>query len=76
LISSLADTWESNTDLTEWTFYLRYEVRFSDESELDANDVVASFAALWDANSTNHIGNSGEYEYFKLLFGNFLNEIK
>jgi ABC-type transport system substrate-binding protein len=70
---SLADSWESNDAMTEWTFYLRYNVKFSNGASLDANDVVASFAAIWDAKSPNHTGRTGEFVIFKDLFGSFVN---
>ncbi|MEL7590540.1 MAG: ABC transporter substrate-binding protein [Anaerolineaceae bacterium] len=69
----LAESWESNTDLTEWTFHLRYNVQFSNGSQFDANDVVASFAAIWDASNPNHKGRTGEFAMFKRLFGNLIN---
>lgn len=69
----LAEYWTVNSDLTEWTFSLRYNVRFHNGETLDANDVVATFAAQWDAASTNHVGLRGEFAYFKSFFGNFLN---
>lgn len=71
---SLADSWISNDAMTEWTFYLRYNVNFSNGASLDANDVVASFAAMWDASSPNHEGRTGEFTIFKQLFGEFINE--
>lgn len=71
---SLADSWEANSSLTEWTFYLRYNVKFSNGADLDANDVVASFAAIWDESSANHTGRTGDYLIFKELFGNLLPE--
>ena len=70
----LAENWESNADLTEWTFDLRYNVRFSNNATFDANDVVASFAAIWDASNPNHKGRTGEFAYYKRLFGNLLND--
>ncbi len=70
----LAESWESNSDLTQWTFHLRYNVKFSNGSNFDANDVVASFAALWDASSPNHTGRTGDFAVFKRLFGNMINE--
>ncbi len=70
---SLADTWYSNDDLTEWTFQLRYGPVFTNGSRLDANDVVSSFAAMWDAANPNHKGNSGQFALFKRFFGNFIN---
>lgn len=70
----LAENWESSEDLTEWTFNLRYNVQFSDGSQFDANDVVASFAAIWDASDPNHKGRTGEFAMFKRLFGSLLHE--
>ena len=70
----LAESWESNADQTQWTFSLRYGVKFSNGAVLDANDVVASFAAMWDINNPNHSGKSGKYEIFRRFFGGFLNQ--
>ena len=70
----LAENWESNADLTEWTFHLRYNVQFSNGSQFDANDVVASFAAIWDASDPNHKGRTGEFAMFKRLFGSLIND--
>lgn len=71
---SLADSWSSNADLTQWTFSLHYGVKFSNGAALDANDVVATFSSLWDNNSPNHIGRTGTFMVFKNIFGHFLNE--
>jgi len=73
VIPDLAEKWEQSDDLLTWTFYLRREVRFTNGAALDANDVVATFAAQWDAASPNHTGNSGVFEYFLAFFGEFLN---
>jgi len=73
LTPALADSWDTNSDATEWTFFLRYNVKFSNDASLDANDVVASFAAIWDASSENHTGRTGEFVIFKQLFGGFIN---
>ena len=70
---SLADSWVSNTEMTEWTFYLRYNVQFTNGATLDANDVVASFAAIWDTSDPNHKGRTGEFLIFQELFGSLLN---
>ncbi len=67
----LAESWESNSDFTQWTFHLRYDVRFSNSAYLDANDVVASFSAIWKTSDPNHKGRTGEFTVFKNLFGNF-----
>ncbi len=71
---SLASYWETNAGRTDWTFYLRYGVKFSNGADLDANDVVASFAAQWDAADPNHTGRTGDFQMFKDFFGGFINE--
>lgn len=44
----LAESWESNTDGTEWTFHLRKGVKFHDGKELTAKDVVYTYKRLID----------------------------
>jgi ABC-type transport system substrate-binding protein len=73
VVPALAETWESNADATEWTFHLRQGVKFHNGADFDANDVVASYVAQWDAQDPNHKGNSGVFEYLTGLFGQFLN---
>ena len=73
ILPSLAESWEANDVLTVYTFNLRYAVKYSNGATLDANDVVASFAALWDASNPNHKGRTGEFAVFKNCFGGFLN---
>jgi len=70
---ALAESYEVNTDLTEWTFKLRQGVKFSDDSSFDANDVVTSLAIQWDAANPLHTGNTGAFSYWSGLFGAFLN---
>ena len=72
-IPALAESWEANADATEWTFTLRQGVTFHNGAEFDANDVVATYNALWDAASPNHKGNTSVFEYFTGFFGQFLN---
>jgi peptide/nickel transport system substrate-binding protein len=74
ITGGLAEYWESNTLQTEYTFYLRRDVSFTNGSKLDANDVVATFAAQWDAANPNHTGRTGSFEYFEAIFGSFLNK--
>ncbi len=69
----LAEKYTPNTDATEWTFNLRQGVKFSDGKVLDANDVVASYAAIWDASNPNHKGRTGDFAYFGTFFGPFIN---
>ncbi len=71
---SLAVDYTTNADLTEWTFTLRDGVVFHDGSTLDANDVVESFTAAWDASSPLHQGREGSFAYFKAFFGHLLNQ--
>src|SRR5918994_855440 len=70
---SLAEEFEPNDDLTEWTFTLRDDVTFHDGSSLDANDVVKSYQIQWDAADPLHVGRDGLFTYFGALFGGFLN---
>ncbi len=69
----LAEDCTPNDDLTEWTCTLRSGVTFHDGSELDANDVVLSWAVQWDAAHPLHVGRDGSYTYFSALFGGFMN---
>ena len=70
---ALATGCTPDASLTEWTCTLRQGVYFHDGSMLDANDVAMSFIVQWDASSPYHVGNQGYYEYWQLLWGNFLN---
>lgn len=72
VLPGLADSWSSNASMTEWTFMLRYDVAFANGALLDANDVVATFAAQADAGNPNHRPEVN-YDYYRRFFGNFLN---
>jgi ABC-type transport system substrate-binding protein len=72
-VPALAESWEVNADATEYTFTLRQGVTFHNGATFDANDVVATYAALWDASNPNHVGNSGAFEYVVGFFGALLN---
>jgi len=73
VIPSLAEAYSPNADATVWTFTLRQGVKFHDGSDLDANDVVASWASWWDASNPLHVGRVGDFAYFSGLFGAYLN---
>lgn len=73
VIPALAESYEANEDLTEWTFKLREGVTFHNGDTLDANDVVLSWVVQWDASHPLHVGNSGQFEYWGSLFGGFIN---
>ena len=72
-VPALATDYESNDDLTEWTFTLREGVTFHDGSTFDADDVVASYRTQWDAADPRHVGREGLFTYFEALLGGFLN---
>lgn len=73
VVPSLATACEPNDDLTVWTCTLREGVKFHDGSDLDANDVVLSWALQWDAEHPLHTGNTGAFTYFSALWGGLLN---
>ena len=73
VVPALAETYEPNADLTEWTFHLRKGVKFHDGTTLTANDVVATLDLQWDAKNPLHKGNTGAFDYWSGLFGTFLN---
>lgn len=76
VVPALATSCEPNEDLTVWTCTLRQGVKFHDGSMLDANDVVASWAAGIDASSPYHTGNTGAFEYYAYLWDALMNENK
>jgi ABC-type transport system substrate-binding protein len=73
VVPALAESYEANADLTEWTFHLRPNVKYHNGFTLDAADVVTSLAAQWDAAHPLHTGNTGAFSYWSGLFGVFLN---
>jgi peptide/nickel transport system substrate-binding protein len=70
----LADSCTPESDFQTWTCTLRQDVQFHDNTTLDANDVVASFAIQWDASNPLHPGDSAPFVYFKDMWGAFLNQ--
>ncbi len=64
----------ANEDSTVWTCSIREGVTFHDGSKLDANDVIASWAAGIDAANPNHVGRSGAWEYYSYLWDGLMNE--
>jgi ABC-type transport system substrate-binding protein len=69
IVPALATDWSTNNDLTLWTFTLRNGVTFHDGSQFDANDVVTTYAMMWDVANPLHVGNTGEFFYFDYTFG-------
>jgi peptide/nickel transport system substrate-binding protein len=72
-IPHLASECAPNDDATVWTCALRSGVQFSDGAAFDANDVVVSYAAMWDTQHPLHVGRSGAFDYWPGLWGGFLN---
>jgi ABC-type transport system substrate-binding protein len=69
----LATGCEPNADGTVWTCALREGVTFHDGSTFEAHDVITSYAVQWDAAHELHLGNTGAFEYWPGLWGDFLN---
>jgi ABC-type transport system substrate-binding protein len=70
---ALATSCDANADSTEFVCHLREGVQFHDGSSLDANDVVASWAAGLDAANPYHVGNTGTFTYYAYLWDSFIN---
>jgi ABC-type transport system substrate-binding protein len=68
-IPSLATACTGNDDASVWTCTLREGVKFHHGGTLDANDVVLSYALMWDAGHPLHIGRTGSFEYWGGFFG-------
>jgi peptide/nickel transport system substrate-binding protein len=72
IVPALAERYEVSADNTEWTFYLREEVRFHNGDELTAADVEATFGRLLSDEldspnadefaSVRNVRATGEYE--------------
>jgi ABC-type transport system substrate-binding protein len=73
VVPGLAESCDTNADLTVWTCHLHSGVTFHDGARLDANDVVDTFAVQWDLDNPLHIGRKGVFEYWGGLYGPFLN---
>jgi peptide/nickel transport system substrate-binding protein len=66
---ALAEACTPNKDLTVWTCALRKGVKFSDGSDFDATDVVATFNMGLNTTAPAHKGNTGTFFYYDYLWG-------
>ena len=66
---ALATECKDDGTYTVWTCTLREGVKFSDGSDLTAEDVAFSLITLWDFSSPFHKGKDGEFYYMDALFG-------
>ena len=71
----LAQSCDPNQELTVWTCHLRSGVTFHDGSELDASDVLLSYAAQWDSGHPLHIGLPADLVAWAAEFGPLLNAL-
>lgn len=72
-VPALASSYGVSDDMIMYTFQLQRGIHFQNGFTLDANDVVASFAAALDVTNPYHTGNTGYFDYPGTLFG-FLND--
>ncbi|MFL5677445.1 MAG: ABC transporter substrate-binding protein, partial [Chloroflexota bacterium] len=72
-VPALATECTASTDSKTWTCKLRDGVKFHDGAAFDANDVVASYALLWDTKNPLHKGRASSFDYWPGLWGGFLN---
>ena len=70
VIPSLAESWESNADATEWTFKLREGVTFQDGTPFNAEAVKFNFEAWRFTDNPLHFA-SQVYEYYGYMFSGF-----
>ncbi|UCC50373.1 MAG: hypothetical protein JSV68_14825, partial [Anaerolineaceae bacterium] len=73
-VPELATSCEASEDGLVWTCNLREGVLFHDGSKLDANDVVASWAIGLDASSPLHVGNTGDFTWYRYLWDQLMND--
>ncbi|NOZ70689.1 MAG: transporter substrate-binding domain-containing protein [Chloroflexi bacterium] len=70
VIPSLAESWESNADGTEWVFHLRQGVKFHDGSDFNADAVVFNFQRWWDPENPYHYETQA-FEYWDYMWNGF-----
>ena len=71
LVPRLATAWQWLDDRI-LEVKLRQGVTFHNGAMLDPADVVTTYAAQWDAQHVLHVGRTGDFSYFRVLWGDFL----
>ena len=71
----LATTCAGNSDVTVWTCTLRDGVKFHDDSDFDANDVVTSWRAGLVSGDPLHTGNTGTFENYSYLLNALIPDV-
>ena len=71
---ALAEKWEVSRDGRVWTFQLRRNVKFHDDTPLDAAAVVWNFERWWKSGHAQHenqVKAGQTFEYWEAQFGGF-----
>ncbi len=71
-IPSLAESCEPNESLDQWTCKLREGVTFHNGADFTAEDVVTTYAHVWDRSNPMHQPLSSQYYYLSGLWQGFL----
>lgn len=71
---SLATSWTSSEDKATWTFQIRPDVKFHDDSPVDGAAVVNAFERQRDPEHPHHF-NDGAWEFWHGLFG-FVKQVR
>jgi peptide/nickel transport system substrate-binding protein len=67
----LAESWSNSDDRLSWTFNLRSNLKFHDNTTLDADAVVFNLQRWWDPANPYHVG---DFPYFSDSFGGYKGE--
>ena len=75
LAPGLALQWKANKDATEWTFFLRPGVKFTDGTPMNADAVVFNVNRWWDREAPGGAKEQGkQFTSWQFIFGGFKGE--
>ncbi len=74
VVPALAERWEVNDELTEWTFFLRKGVQFHDGTAFNADAAIFNIDRWWDKSNPTHHGHTGDFFYWSYFLGGFKGE--